>query len=157
MGTPTKSLYDTDFAEWTAQTAEQLRQGRFDAVDMENVAEEIEDLGKSQRAAVRSQLVRMLKHLIKQRIQPERDGASWRTSIVSARTEIRLRLEDSPSLRRHLLDTLQATYETAVKDAFAETRLAARAAEFELPKSCPCALDELLEGDLETLWPRLTG
>ena len=153
MGATTKSLYDTDFAEWTAQTAELLRQGRFDAVDMESLAEEIEDLGKNQRAAVRSQMLRLLKQLIKQRIQPARDGSSWRISIVSARDEIQLRLEDSPSLRRHLLDTLQATYDMAVKSAFAETGIAAKALEFDLPKACPCGLDELLEGDLETLWP----
>src|ERR1700730_3338372 len=102
MGTTTKSLYDTDFVEWTAQTAELIREGRFDAVDAEILAEEIEDLGKSARTAVRSQLLRMLMHLIKQRIQSDRDGSSWRTSIMSARQEIRLRLEDSPSLRRHL-------------------------------------------------------
>jgi hypothetical protein len=154
MGTTTKSQYDTDFAEWTAQTAELLRHGRFDAVDVENLAEEIEDLGGRQRSAVRSQLLGMLKHLIEQKLQPNRDESSWRTSIVSARTEIELRLEDSPSLRRHLRDKLQAMYDRAVKDAFEEANLTARAAECDIPKACPCTLDELLEGDLETLWPR---
>jgi hypothetical protein len=154
MGATTKTLYETDFAEWAAHTADLMRQGRLDLVDMENVAEEIADLGRSERAAVRSQLLRLLVHLIKQRIQPERDGSSWRGSIVSARQEIRLRLEDSPSLRRHLLDTLQATWQMAVKDALAETGLTTYAGEFNFPKTCPCSLDQLLDGDLEQLWPR---
>jgi hypothetical protein len=157
MGTTTKTLYETDFAEWAARTADLLRQGRLTAADVENVAEEIEDLGRSERTAVRLQLLRLLTHLVKQRIQPERDGSSWRGSIVGARQEILLRLEDSPSLRRHLLDTLQATWQMAIKDALAETGLEARAFEFELPKTCPCSLDQLMEGDLEGLWPGHQG
>jgi len=154
MGATTKTLYETDFAEWSTRTADLLRQGRLDAADVENVAEEIEALGRSERAAVRSQLLRLLMHLVKQRIQPERDGSSWRGSIVAARREILLHLEDSPSLRRHLLDTLQATWRMAINDALAETGLTARANEFDLPKTCPCSLDQLIDGDLDDLWPR---
>ena len=56
MGTTTKTLYDTDFAEWSARTAELLRAGRYDELDIENVAEEIESLGKAERKSVRAQL-----------------------------------------------------------------------------------------------------
>ena len=69
MGTTTKTLYDTDFVEWADQTAALVRAGRFNEVDVENLAEEIEGLGKSERKAVRSQLRRMLMHLIKQQIR----------------------------------------------------------------------------------------
>ena len=157
MGTTTKTLYETDFAEWAARTAEALRQGNLDAADLENVAEEIEDLGKSQRAAVRSQMLRLLKHVVKQRIQPARAGSSWRGSIVGAHQQIQLRLEDSPSLRRHLSETVQATWQMAIKAALAETGLTARTIGFDLPKTCPCSLDQLLDGDLEELWPRHQG
>ena len=88
MGSATKSLYDSDFVEWTICTADQLRRARIAGLDLENVAGEIEDLGKSERSAVRSQLRRMLVHLVKQRIQPARSGASWRGSVAGARTEI---------------------------------------------------------------------
>jgi hypothetical protein len=101
MATSTKSLYDTDFVEWAARTADLLRRGRLAGLDLENVAEEIEDLGKSERSAVRSQLRRMLVHLVKSRIQPERSGASWRGSVAGARTEILDHFVDSPSLRKH--------------------------------------------------------
>jgi hypothetical protein len=80
MGTTTKTLYDTDFVEWTAHTAEMLREGRLGDVDLEHLAEEIEDLGRNDRHTVLSRLSRLLKHQIKRRIQPERDGSSWRSS-----------------------------------------------------------------------------
>ena len=66
------TLYDTDFAEWADRTAELLRSRRFE-----------------EHAAVRAQLRRMLLHSIKQRVHPERDRASWRSSVASARSEIR--------------------------------------------------------------------
>ena len=148
MGATTKTLYDIDFVEWSARMARLLREGRFNEVDLEHVAEEIEDLGRSERLAVRSQLRRMLAHLIKMRIQPERAGASWRGSIVSARIEILDHISDSPSLRRHAETSLQRIYREAVELALAQTNLTARAKELNIPAKCPYTLDELLEGDL---------
>ena len=151
MSTVTKTLYDIDFVEWAAKTAELLRQGRLDEVDLENVAEEIESLGKSDRRAAASQLLRMLMHLIKQRIQPERAGTSWRTSIINARLEMDLLFKDSPSLRRYFESTLDETYREAVRQALDETNLKSRSKELDIPEKCPYTLDELLGGDLETL------
>jgi hypothetical protein len=154
MGTTTKSLYDVDFVEWAATTAQLLRERRLDEVDLEHVAEEIEDLATSDQRAVRSQLLRMLMDLVKTRIQPEREGTGWRTSIVNARQEIELQLESSPSLLRHLEANLQKTYRRAVRDALDEAGLRAKAKDFDIPETCPYTLAELLEGDLDTLWPR---
>ena len=151
MRTATKTLYETDFVEWADHTAELLRQGKFAEVDLEHLIEEVEGLAGSDRHAARSQLRRMLMHLIKERIQPERAGSSWRSSIIDAQREIELFLEDSPSLRRHLEGTLQKTYRIAVKDALQETDLTARAKEFSLPEKCPYKLADLLEGDLDAL------
>jgi hypothetical protein len=151
MSTATKTLYETDFVEWADHTAELLRQGKFAEVDLEHLIEEVEGLAGSDRRAVRSQLLRTLMHLIKQRIQPEREGTSWRTSIVNAQQEIDLLLEDSPSLRRHLEESLQKIYRRAVKDALQETGLAAKAKEFSFPEKCPYSLADLLEGDLDAL------
>ena len=151
MGTTTKTLYDTDFVEWTARTAQLVREGRFEEVDVENLAEEIADLGNSERSAVGSQLSRMLMHLVKERIQPERAGASWRSSIVDARREIWFKLESSPSLRRYLAERLEKIYRRAVRDALDETNLSEHARDFDIPKECPYSLDELLEGDINRL------
>ena len=148
MGTTTKTLYDTDFVEWTARTAQLVREGRFEEVDVENLAEEIADLGNSERSAVGSQFSRMLMHLVKERIQPERAGKSWRGSIIDARREIRFKLESSPSLRRYLAEKLEKIYRGAVRDALQETNLTEHARDFDIPTDCPYSLDELLDGDI---------
>ena len=143
MATTIKTLYDTDFAEWSAHTAKLLRAGRLDELDLENVAEEIESLGISQRSAVRSQLTRMLKHKVKQMIQPERDGTNWRGSIAGARDKILGHLEDSPSLRPYLENNLQRFYQNAVKLAIIETGLE----HAQIPEKCPWTLAALLTGE----------
>ena len=148
MGTTTKTLYDTDFVEWSARTAELVRAGRLDEVDLEHVAEEIEDLGKRDRWAVQSQMVRLLLHQIKRKIQPERETASWRHSIAESRKRIRVRLKDSPSLRRFLEAELQDIYTDALHDALFETGVKNPG----LPEQCPFPLDQLLDRyDLD--WP----
>lgn len=101
-----ETLYDQDFLRWTEQQAAALRAAPKDSnlpLDWENLAEEIESLGKSQRAALRSQLRRILRHLFKLEgslaVGP-RPG--WEESIREARVEIEDILEDSPSLRREI-------------------------------------------------------
>ena len=140
MATTIKTLYDTDFAEWAIHTAKLLRAGRLDELDLENVAEEIEDLARRQKSAVRSQLTRMLEHKIKQMIQPERDGNSWRRSIAGARIKIQRDLEDSPSLRPYLEQNLQRFYRDAVKLAVIETGLE----HAKIPEECPWTIEALL-------------
>jgi hypothetical protein len=151
MDVVTKSLYDTDFVEWTAYASELLRQGRFDEIDLENLIEEIEDLGKSEQSAVLLQLTRMVMHLVKHTIQPQRSGASWRSSFVDARRQILHKLEISPSLRRHLQNALQMAYQEAVRDALDETGLAGSAKNLGIPAACPFSLTDLLEKDLSEL------
>jgi hypothetical protein len=116
-----KSLYETDFAEWSDHTAALVRAGRFDEVDTEHLAEEIQDLGEEVRRAVRSQTKRLLMHRLKQILQPERDGPGWHASIMNARGEILDAIEDVPSLKRHLNVSLDLVYRRAVRDARAET------------------------------------
>jgi hypothetical protein len=151
MATITKTLYDTDFVEWTAQTAELLRQWRFEEIDLEHVVEEIEDLGKRDFKTAQSDLGRMLVHLIKQRIQPDRDGISWRGSIVRARREILDELSFSPSLRCRLSDEVHRVYREALEDALEETNLTARRADLGIPGDCPFTLAQLLDNPLDTL------
>lgn len=151
MATISKALYDTDFVEWTAHNAELLRHGRFEEVDLEHVAEEIEDLGKRDLLAVRSQLRRMLTHSIKQKIQPERDGASWRRSIVNAQGIIIDYVELSLSLRRQLADWLPVVYRRAIKEALSETGLAGQRNDLGIPETCPFSLSQLLDCDVDSL------
>ncbi len=119
---------------------ELVRAGRLDEVDLVHLAEEIESLGNSERKAVKSQLRRMLVHLIKQRIQPEQDGPSWRASIADARVGTMADLRTSPSLRRYLAQILQQTYRDAVELAMIETDV-----KTQMPQECPFTLEELLQ------------
>jgi hypothetical protein len=146
--TPTKTLYDSDFAKWTARMAELLREGRLGEVDLEHVAEEIEDLGKRDRWAVYSQMLRLLLHQIKRRIQPERESASWRRSIVNSQERIAHRLKDSPSLVGYLEQELPDLYRRAVRGALFETGVTAA----NLPEQCPFTLGQLL-GQFDLEWP----
>ena len=99
-------------------------------------------------AMIRAVIYDVLKHLVKQRIQPDRGGASWRRSITEGRSEILYKLDDSPSLRRYAEQNLQKIYRRAVKDALFETNLAGRAKALDIPSLCPYTLDDLLEADL---------
>jgi hypothetical protein len=146
--TPTKTLYDTDFAEWTARMAELLRAGRMGEVDLEHVAEEIEDLGKRDRWTVHSQMLRLLLHQIKRRIQPERESASWRRSIINSQERITQRLKDSPSLVGYLERELNDIYIRAARGALFETGVNPP----PLPDQCPFTLNRLL-GEFDLEWP----
>jgi hypothetical protein len=116
----------------------------LDEIDIESAAEEIRSLGDSQFQGARSQLRRTLMHMIKHEIQPERDGNSWRVSIVSARREIRDAIDWSPSIRRRLSDALVGVDVQALHDAGDETGIDAR----ELRGECLFTFKELLDGDL---------
>src|SRR2546421_7268483 len=139
MSTTIKALYDTDFARWADETAELVRAGHLDEVDLENLAEEIEALARGERRAVRLQLKSMLLYLIKQQLQPERDEPTWRVAVVEAQQDMDDSLKDSPSLRTYLTAKLQETDAKAVELALIET-----GARTTLPKQCPYTLEELL-------------
>jgi hypothetical protein len=100
-----KTLYDEDFFAWTRQQAKALRAAARSRtnqpLDWENLAEEIEDLGKSDRRELRSQIRRIMRHLAKLQFSPARDPRrGWHESIVDGRSEVELNLRDSLSLKR---------------------------------------------------------
>ena len=100
-------LYDVEFVRWTEEQAAALRQAQGSSggsnlpLDWDNLAEEIESLGKSDRREFRSHITRILRHLLKLEVSPAaRPRAGWRATIDEARIEIEGLLEDSPSLQR---------------------------------------------------------
>lgn len=95
----TKDLYERDFFEWTQSNAALLRARRFDQADIEHIAEEFEDMGKSQRHELSNRLRVLLAHLLKRQFQPERRGRSWRAAIRVRRDELLRLLRQMPSLR----------------------------------------------------------
>ena len=82
------TLYEQDYHAWAQETAQLIRQGRFLEVDVEHLAEEIEDMGASRERELESRLGVLLAHLLKWRYQPERRGASWEAAIKEQRQRI---------------------------------------------------------------------
>jgi Domain of unknown function DUF29 len=146
--TPKQHLatYDSDFYLWSAGQAALIREGKFEQLDVENVAEEIESLGRSDRKSLISQLQRLTAHLLKWQFQPSRRSKSWRLSIFSAREEIGVLVEDSPSLNEALSSGLDKAYLSARKRAALETGLADKI----FPVSCPYSPSQILDEDF---WP----
>jgi Domain of unknown function DUF29 len=151
MGTLAKTLYEIDFVEWADRTAELLRQGKLEDVDIEHLLEEVEGLSASQRSAVSSQLSRMLKHLVKQQIRPQQRGKSWIVSINNARASLQDKIQDSPSLRPYAEGILERIYRRAVRDALVETGLKAQKGSLGIPEKSPWSITDLLERDADDL------
>lgn len=138
-----ESLYETDFHAWTQRTAELLRTGRFDAVDIEHAAEEIDDMGKREAKELNSRVRVLLVHLLKWQLQPRKRSRSWATTIAEQRDAIADDLVESPSLRRWLSDHLAESYRRAVRRAVIETGLARE----RFPTRCPYSVDQILDED----------
>jgi hypothetical protein len=150
--TPKQHLatYDSDFYLWSAGQAALIRGGRFDQLDIENVAEEIESLGRSDRKSLMSQLQRLLAHLLKWQFQPSRRSKNWKLLIYSARDDIGVLVEDSPSLNEALSSGLEKAHLAAKKRAALETGLPTAA----FPGECPYSLKQILDEDF---WPVAQG
>jgi hypothetical protein len=141
----TTATYETDFYLWTQQQADLLRQGALSAIDVENLIEEIESMGASDRRSISSFLELVIMHLLKWQYQPERRGTSWRTSISKGRNAIERTLEYSPSLKRQLPEMIIAEYRRARKEASLETGLPLTT----FPEQCPFTVEQIT-GDY---WP----
>jgi hypothetical protein len=133
-------LYDADFVRWTEEQAATLRARRFAGLDLENLAEEIESLGKRDRRRLRSRLTVLLMHLLKWAYQPEQRSGSGDSTIRTQRSEVRQLLEDSPTLRREIPAIIAERYELARRNAAAETDLPSA----QFPTGCPFAVAEIL-------------
>jgi hypothetical protein len=145
----TITLYDTDFDAWAQRQAEALRAKDWAALDIEHLAEEVEELRKSERKAVRSQLRRLMSHLLKWHYQPRRRSDSWLETITDARRLLADDLEDSPSLARELPALADWAYPRARREAAKDTGLPLAA----FLEACPWPLERVLDEDFlpETL------
>ena len=148
MATRIDELYEEDFYVWTQRQAEALRrlaETRPNAeLDFPHLIEEVEDLGTSQRDAVRSQMRRIIEHCLKLEYSPALDArAGWYDSIIDARAELEDKL--SPSLRHDLdeqLPRLWARARTKVDSGL--RRFGEPASADLLPADCTYILDDLL-------------
>ncbi|WP_158811587.1 DUF29 domain-containing protein [Beijerinckia sp. L45] len=94
------TLYETDFYSWTREQAEFLKSGQFDRLDLANLTEEIETLGRTERAALMASYRLICLHQLKRMFQPERpESRSWTQTIVRERKNAESNLEDNPGLK----------------------------------------------------------
>lgn len=133
--------YESDFYAWTQHQAALLRARRGDAIDWDNLAEEIESVGGRDRRELESRLTIILLHLLKWQFQPGRRGSSWRKSIQTQRREIATLMKQSPSLRREVPDLMIDAFPYALEDAQEQTMLSSAA----FPGSCPYTPDQVLD------------
>lgn len=135
------NLYEQDYYRWIEQTALSLRKQAFDQLDLENLIEEIEDMGRSEKRALESNLRVVLWHLLKWKYQPQQRCGSWRGSITEHRIRIRKALQDSPSLKNYLPEVFSETYQDAIKIASQETGLESET----FPTLCEWTLQNVLD------------
>ena len=130
------NAYDKDINAWAQEQARLLRAGRFEMLDIEHIAGEIEDVGKSEQRELASRMAVLLAHLLKWQYQPERRGASWEKTIKAQRKEIAYALGESPSLAPKLQEPrwLDMVWARAVAQAVGETGLDC------FPEECPWAI-----------------
>ena len=136
--------YDSDLITWAKQTAVLLREQRWSEVDWGHLIEEVEDLGKSERSAIGSQMERIILHLLKWEYQPQRRSDSWLDSINDGRSQIRRKIEDSPSLKNYPEQILEKEYSRARREAIRQTGLALE----RFPIYCPFSVDQILGNGL---------
>jgi len=134
------NLYEKDFYLWTQITAEQLKKNKFNEIDITNLIEEVESMGKSEKRELKNRLIVLLMHLLKWHYQPEKRSESWRSTITEQRICIEGLLEDSPSLKPLLSEVFEDCYQKARLKASDETGIKL---DF-LPKESPFSLAETL-------------
>jgi hypothetical protein len=138
------SLYDRDYVAWLDEQVRQLRGGDLTALDVQNVALELESLMNSQRQQLENRLEVLIQHLLKWDHQPSQRSNRWRVTVHEQRTRIRRLLRFSPSLKREVELTAHDVYPDAVRAAAIETRLSDTA----FPVALPYSLEQIFEREL---------
>jgi Domain of unknown function DUF29 len=133
--------YEEDFVAWLEDQAQRARRGETDGLDLENIAEELEGLARSDRREIRNRLTVLLVHLWKYMGQPRRRSGSWLGTIAEQRNRIATVMDDSPSLRSFPASILDQCYAAARSQSALETGLP----ESEFPERCPFELEVVLD------------
>jgi len=136
--------YESDVVAWANEQAAFIRAGRFDMLDLEHIADEIEDVGKSELRELESRMAVLLAHLLKWQYQPTHRGSSWECTIDDQRTMISRRLTRTPSLKPYLRaeEFWQEAWADGRRIAESETGILNR-----FPKSCPWPFEQVMNSD----------
>jgi len=141
--------YERDFDAWIQQHIALLKQGRVNEIDVDHLIEELEDMSKSDKRELTSRFKILIAHLLKWQFQLYQlsnyreswQGGSWQATIVEQRSEIVDQLEQSPSLKRQLSESVMKAYPKAIEIAVDETGLP----KSTFPETCPYTIEQLLD------------
>ncbi|WP_341734292.1 DUF29 domain-containing protein [Microcoleus sp. EPA2] len=134
-----QSLYETDFYAWTEEQAKLLKHQKWSQLDLPNLIEEIESLGKQQRAELRNRLSILIGHLLKWEYQISKRSRSWVNTICIQRIDILELLKENPSLKPYLEEALQTAYSKGIALASGETNLPRKT----FPENCSYTLEDI--------------
>ena len=135
------SLYEADFFAWSQEQGRLLKARRTAGLDWDNLAEEVETLGRSERNEIRSRLIVLLQHLLKWQFQASRRKPGWAASLLQVRDQINVQLQESPSLKRYPETVLKKQYRIARLKAADETGLLIDS----FPEHCPYSIVQILD------------
>ncbi len=134
------NLYEQDFYQWTIEQSNLLKAGALSQLDIENLIEEVESMGKSQKKELFSRMAVLLMHLLKWDYQTEHRSGSWKSTILTQRRELKFLLQDNPSLKRIIPDAVISVYSDSRLSAAAETGLS----ESAFPGTCPYTIEQIM-------------
>lgn len=133
--------YEQDFYGWTQEQAALLKSGRLNELDIANLIEEVETMGRSEKRELESRLTVLLQHLLKWKYQEVRRGRSWELSIIEQRLKFEETLQENPGLKSQLNTILVNAYKYAVLQASRETKISRSV----FPEQCPWTYDQILD------------
>jgi hypothetical protein len=136
----TTAKYDRDFYAWTQEQASFLQSGKFDCLDLENLAEEIASLGRQERRELVNRLGILIGHILKWEYQPDMRSKSWRCTIKEQQLSIQELITDNPSLQSYMDQALSGAYAKALVLVEKETNLQSSS----FPQECPLLLSAIL-------------
>lgn len=138
-----RNLYEQDFHAWTFQQAAFLQERQFDQLDILNLVEEIESLGKQQRQELENRLALLMGHLLKWDYQPAYRSKSWKATIREQRRAVQKLIRQNPSLKSYLAEAITSAHESGLDLVVRETPLDYP----DLPEVCPYTIDQLFDTD----------
>ena len=133
--------YEKDLVAWTEETAQLLRERRFDEIDIENLAEEVQAMAGRDRRELQSRVAVVLVHLLKWKCQPNQRSGGWQSTMRTQRRDLRYLLEQSPSLKREVAAAVKEAYPDAMDDTAEETGLSVKT----FPSECPFSPEQILD------------
>lgn len=135
------TTHETDFYAWTQEQVQLLKTGQLNQIDYQNIAEEIEDMGRSEQRQLESRLEVLIMHLLKWQFQPNLRSRSWQLTIKEQRLRLEKILQKNPSLQPNLAEAIEDVYPLATLSAERETGLSL------FPETCPYTLTEILSNE----------